>query len=67
MGKQIVIPDELYKKIESSLPNLGFQSVDEYVVFVLQEVLKDDSEETQLSPEEEEIVKKRLRDLGYLD
>lgn len=67
MGKQVVIPDELYEKIERSLPNLGFQSVDEYVIFVLQEVLRDESGEVQLSPEEEEAVKKRLRDLGYLD
>ncbi|QTA38426.1 hypothetical protein JYK00_02565 [Thermosipho ferrireducens] len=66
--KQVNIPDELYKKIEENLEEFGFNSVDEYVVFVLEEVLKSDEQEEQVfSEEEEEIIKKRLRDLGYLD
>ena len=70
MAKKIKISDELYEKIEESLLNYGFKTVDEYVEFVLKEVLKDKNEgEEQVFNEEEEedIIKKRLRDLGYLD
>lgn len=69
MAKQVSIPDELYEKIEKNLEDFGFKTVDEYIVFVLEEVLKsDDSGEKQVfSEEEEEMIKKRLRDLGYLD
>ena len=69
MAKQVSIPNELYEKIEKNLEDFGFKTVDEYIVFVLEEVLKsDDSGEEQVfSEEEEEMIKKRLRDLGYLD
>ncbi|MCD6463609.1 MAG: CopG family transcriptional regulator [Thermotogae bacterium] len=69
MARQVNIPDELYEKIEKSLDEFGFKTVDEYVEFVLREVLESDSsqEEQVFSKEEEEMIKKRLRDLGYLD
>ena len=69
MAKEIKISDELYEKIEKNLSDYGFETVDEYVEFVLKEVLEDKSEgdEQVFSGEEEEIIKKRLRDLGYLD
>jgi len=69
MAKEIKISDELYEKIEKNLSDYGFETVDEYVEFVLKEVLEDKSEgdEQVFSEEEEEIIKKRLRDLGYLD
>jgi len=68
--KQVNIPDELYKTIEEKLEEFGFKTVDEYVVFVLEEVIKGDAEEGEekvFSEEEEEVIKQRLRDLGYLD
>ena len=68
--KQVNIPDELYKAIEEKLEEFGFKTVDEYVVFVLEEVIKNDAgegEEKVFSEEEEEVIKQRLRDLGYLD
>ncbi|MBO8161177.1 MAG: CopG family transcriptional regulator [Thermosipho sp. (in: Bacteria)] len=69
MAKEIKISDELYEKIEKVLEEYGFETVDEYVEFVLKEVLEDknEGEEQVFSEEEEEIIKKRLRDLGYLD
>jgi len=44
-------------------------TVDEYVTYVLQEVLSslEEEEEQVFSEEEEEKVKERLRALGYLD
>lgn len=70
MAKQVSIPDELYEKIEKNLEDFGFKTVDEYIAFVLEEVLKNDDdsgEEQVFSEDEEEMIKKRLRDLGYLD
>ena len=67
--KTLAIPAEIYAKIEERVEATGFGSVDEYIAFVLEEILKDDEEEDRaaFSKEEEEEVKKRLRSLGYLD
>lgn len=67
--KAIYLSEDLYKQIDERVNITGFGSVEEYVTFVLQEVLKDDEVEEQVSfsPEEEEEVKKRLKALGYLD
>ena len=67
-GKAVFLSAELYNRIEERVKETGFSSVDEYVTFVLEEVLKGEGEEeTAFSKEEEEEVKKRLRALGYLD
>ena len=60
--RALSLPPELYKKIEERAKVTGFESVDEYVKFVLEEVLKEEA----TSNEEDEEVKKRLRALGYL-
>ena len=67
--KDVHLPAELYGRIEERVKVTEFSSVDEYVTFVLEEVLKEEAEETGVafSKEEEEEVKKRLRSLGYLD
>lgn len=67
-SKAVYLSANLYGRIEERLSNAGFGSVDEYVSFVLEEVLKDDEEDTvAFTKEEEEEVKNRLRALGYLD
>lgn len=67
-SKAVYLSANLYGRIEERLSNAGFGSVDEYVIFVLEEVLKDDEEDTvAFTKEEEEEVKNRLRALGYLD
>ncbi|MCL4435501.1 MAG: CopG family transcriptional regulator [Thaumarchaeota archaeon] len=43
-----------------------FKSVDEYVAFVLKEVTKEDEPATGYTSEEEDEIKKRLSNLGYL-
>ncbi len=67
--QNVSIPAELYKSIEERVNDTEFTSVEEYVTFVLEEVIKDDDEEEEMafSEEDEEEVKKRLRALGYLD
>lgn len=66
--QSVSLPAELYKAIEVRIAETEFRSVEEYVVFVLEEVLKDEEDdEIPFSAEDEEEVKKRLRALGYLD
>ncbi len=65
----VKIPDEIYKEIEKIVKDSGeFKDVDEYVIFVLTEVLKeeDEDEEQVYTEEDEEKIKERLRGLGYL-
>jgi hypothetical protein len=65
--KAVFLHAELYGKVEERVKATDFGSVDEYVEFVLEEVVKEEEEEKAFSEEEEKEVKKRLKDLGYLD
>ncbi len=65
--KAVFLPAELYGKVEERVKATDFGSVDEYVEFVLEEVVKEEEEEKVFSEEEEREVKRRLKDLGYLD
>jgi len=66
--KAVLLPIELYSKIEERVKIADFSSVNEYVEFVLGEVVKEEEEEEKaFSEEEEKEVRKRLKDLGYLD
>ena len=66
--KAVLLPTELYSRVEERVKVTGFGSVDKYVIFVLEEILKEEEEEEgAFSEEEEQEVKKRLRALGYLD
>lgn len=65
----ISIPRSLYQKIEEKVRESegAFKDVEEFVEFVLNEVLmEEEGEEYPYSPEEEEEIKRRLRALGYL-
>ena len=68
-NKDVLLSTELYGRIEERVKATGFGSVDEYITFVLEEVLKEEGEEEEraFSKEEEEEVRKRLRALGYLE
>jgi Arc/MetJ-type ribon-helix-helix transcriptional regulator len=56
IARQLV--DEIQRRIDQSQGE--FQSVEEYVDFVLTEVLKEEESEPVYSPEEEEEIKERL-------
>jgi len=43
-----------------------FKTIEEYIEFVLTEILKEDEPEQAYTPEEEEEIKERLRRLGYI-
>lgn len=66
------IPVNLYKKIKKRVEKTEFKSTQEYITYILEEVIKQVEEEETgddevFSEEEEEKVKDRLRALGYLD
>ena len=65
--KPVYLSTTLYKQIAERAKTTGFNSVDEYVIFVMEEVLKDDDETQAMSKEDEEEVKKRLKALGYIE
>ncbi len=66
---EIRIPKDLINRIKEHIRETEFESVDEYVTFVLEEVIKEVDEEPEevYSEKDEEKVKGRLRALGYLD
>jgi Arc/MetJ-type ribon-helix-helix transcriptional regulator len=64
---KVEISEKIYVEIERRVKESSeFKSAEEYITFVLEEVLKDEEEETAFSEEDEEKVKERLRGLGYL-
>jgi hypothetical protein len=66
--KAVYLPAELYDRIKERAEVTDFASIEEYVTFVLQKVLKEEEpEEMAMDSEQEKEVKKRLRALGYLD
>ncbi len=63
----VSIPKPLYDKIKKAIEGTGFTSVSDYVVFVLREVLSAESMGNSIGKNEEEIVKEKLRSLGYFE
>lgn len=67
-GKAVYLTAELYDRVKERAEATDFGSIEEYITFVLQEVLKEEGpEEIAVDREQEKEVKKRLRALGYLD
>jgi hypothetical protein len=68
-SKAVNLPAELYNRVKERAEATGFGSVEEYVAFVLAEVLEEDDggEKPAIDDGQEEEVKKRLKALGYLD
>jgi Arc/MetJ-type ribon-helix-helix transcriptional regulator len=66
----ISIPKPLAEKIKKRCEGTGFNSVSSYVTYVMRQVLSSMEQreaKEAFSKEEENAVKERLRNLGYLD
>ena len=67
----VSLPKPLIEKIKERMKGTGFPSVSSYVTYVLRQVISSIEEEEKskqaFSKEDEEKVKQRLRDLGYID
>lgn len=60
------IPRPLYDRLKHVIDGSGFSSVNEFVVYVLRDLVSAGFEEKgELSKEETEAIKKRLKNLGY--
>jgi hypothetical protein len=64
--RSVEIPEDLYGRLEGLLPKLEMSSVDECVVFILRSLLSGEFDSDELSDAEEERMKERLADLGYM-
>ncbi|RLF14808.1 MAG: CopG family transcriptional regulator [Thermoprotei archaeon] len=63
----VYISRELYDRVKKFIEEQGgFSSVEEFVEFVLNEVISEEGTEYTLSKEDEEKIKERLRSLGYI-
>jgi metal-responsive CopG/Arc/MetJ family transcriptional regulator len=61
------IPRPLYNKLKRIIEDTGFSSVNEFVVYVLRDIVALSKEEDEeLSTEEVRLIKERLKNLGYL-
>jgi len=67
----VSIPKPLADKVKERMKGTGFFSVSSYVTYVLRQVLssieQDKRAKQAFTKEEEDRVKQRLRDLGYID
>ncbi len=61
----VSIPSFLFEKAKEKSIKSGFPSVSSYVGYVLREILSEDAD-AKISADAE-IVKHRLRSLGYID
>lgn len=61
--RDVRLPAELCQKAEQRFA-ARFGNVEELLIFLLQEVLRDDA--AQMDQAEQRIIENRLRDLGYI-
>ena len=64
----IKIPRPLYENLRDITDGSGFNSVTEFIVYLLRDLIssRTTQKEPSLSKKEIEMVKKRLKSLGYL-
>ncbi len=64
----IKIPRPLYENLTGIIEGSGFNSVTEFVVYVMRDIISSKSvgKTSSLSSKEIDMVRKRLKSLGYL-
>ncbi|MCW4051471.1 MAG: CopG family transcriptional regulator [Candidatus Bathyarchaeota archaeon] len=60
----VMVPRELYNKVEEKIAGTSITSVEEYITLMLENEFP---EESEYSEEEEKIIRERLRRLGYIE
>ncbi len=61
---QIKISKELYDKVKDKITGTSIITVEEYIELLLENEFP---EETEYTKEEEELIRERLRRLGYIE
>lgn len=64
----IKIPKELYETLQKMIEGTGFSSTTEFIVFVMRTLASTGrlKEEDKLTEQEVQMIKERLKRLGYL-
>jgi hypothetical protein len=64
----IKIPRKLYDRLRSIIEDSGFNSVTDFIVYVMRDIASTGKTEPEdrLNREEIEQIRRRLRNLGYL-
>lgn len=68
--RQVELPERIISRVEDRLPRTEFEKPEEYITFVLEEVLyrvEEETEDDDFEPVDEDEVKNRLKSLGYLN
>lgn len=63
---EIRLPRKLYEEALKRAKEAGFNDFNEFIVFVLEQLITIEEKSEVFSKEDEEKVKERLRALGYL-
>lgn len=61
------LPEEIMKEIKRRIKDTEFKSSEEYLSYIIHEVLKGSSSRIVQNSKEEKKIKKKLRSLGYMD
>lgn len=63
---EVELPKKLYEEALEKAREAGFNSFSEFMIFILEQLVSEETGGKELSKEDEEKVKERLRALGYL-
>ena len=61
---QIKISKELFDKVKEKITGTSISTVEEYIELLLENEFPEETEDTK---EEEELIRERLRRLGYIE
>jgi len=69
---KIDVDDDMYSVLEARAEEKGHDDTEEYIEYLLKQIVEKirrekETEDDGYSEEEEKKVKKRLKDLGYMD
>lgn len=67
--RSVSLPDHVLDRVDDRLPRTNFDTADEYVAYVLQEVLArvEDAGDDEYESVDEREVENRLKSLGYME
>jgi hypothetical protein len=68
--QSVELPERIVDRVEARLPRTEWDTAEEYITFVMEEVLyrvEEETEDDDFEGVDEDEVKDRLESLGYLD
>ncbi len=64
---KVKLPKDLYEKVKQEAKDSGFSDISQFIQFVLEQLFESGETGGEMTAEDEEKVKERLRALGYID